>query len=90
MKTSLNYCLSSVKLHREGRQQRPVGSNMMGVVGMRKVCSMWDLFPKSQTSQCLLLSWQKIGQMCIFAVLQMNTHPTHPPPPPRISKGSCV
>lgn len=79
MKTSLNSCLSSVKLHRAGRQH--VGSNMMGVVGMREVCSMWDLFPKSQTSQCLLLSWQKIGQMCISAVLQMN------PAPPAFPRG---
>lgn len=48
---------------------------MMGVVGMRPANSvfMWNLFfSKSQTSQCLLLSWQKTGQMCILAVLQMN------------------
>lgn len=35
MKTSLNSCLLSVKPHRAVRQQRPVGSNMMGIVGMR-------------------------------------------------------
>lgn len=85
MKTSLNSCLLSVKPHRAVRQQRPVGSNMMGIVGMRSADTifMWDLFfSKSQTLQCLLLSWQKTGQMCIFEVLQMN--------PTCISKGSCV